>query len=625
MSKQANAIDISEFQDPSTFDYQAVKDAGIDTLIIRAGYHTRQDKHVKEHIANAKQYGFKWHLYHYWMNGDNEAEWAVQNAQSLGLTSKQYLFLDMEDKTLPTNWGEQFTQFRQVAGQNFQVGLYCSDSPYKAKFDDDQLRQLGVMRWVASYSYEPKNYDIWQISGAGGGGFGKYTKDVDRDYVANSALNVYAEATKSDEPAEKPFTPPTDLPESIKNIVLQDMVVDGIRGLGCSADNGVTNRIYWTILGRKYYQEDGDRIWPFLVDKVKSVMSVSWDQIQGKPVLVTKGELDQRLSSLDIPSVDGLAKQNELDDVKATADSAKSKAEQAQSTANSKVSSNYQWSVVAMDYNDIKTAGVYYNAENGDNYHAPAGDWGYLIVNGRGNGACSQLYLGDNNAGLYWRTFNGYDWWSNWVKVASTNDLSGLVSQSALNQVKDLLNEQIAKKADASAIPSLDGYAKLTDIPSITGLVKESELDNYALKKDIPTIPDLSGYATVSSLVDYAKKTDLPDLTSYALKTDIPQSMTWQQITGKPDVATQDDIDYLKTLIGSSGGSGDAGLTIEAIVELIKHHLKARVDAKTGNLLIDVDDVSNGSIADAVATKVAQALKFKLQGNELIAEIGGTE
>lgn len=188
-------------------------------------------------------------------------------------------------------------------------------------------------------------------------------------------------------------------------------------------------------------------------------------------------------------------------------------------------------------------------------------------------------------------------------------------------------------------------WANILDKPD---LVTESELDSklsqytptavswdsitgkpdVALKSDIPTtmswsqITDKPAIPSEVTSLSWTSITSKPDL---ALKSDIPQSMTWQQITGKPDVATKDDVDYLKTLIGSSGGSGDAGLTIEAIAELIKHHLKARVDAKTGNLLIDIDDVSNGSIADAVATKVAQAMKLKLQGNELVAEIGGTE
>lgn len=185
-------------------------------------------------------------------------------------------------------------------------------------------------------------------------------------------------------------------------------------------------------------------------------------------------------------------------------------------------------------------------------------------------------------------------------------DMSNYVTHDQLPAPVDLSG--YAKIGD---IPSLNGYAKLTDIPSIAGLVKEAELDNYVKKGEIPEV-DLSGYAKITDLIGYAKKSD------------IPQTMTWGQITGKPDVATQDDISYLKTLIGS-GGSGDAGLSIEAISELIKHHLKASINAQTGNLEIDVDGVTNGSIADTVATKVAQSLKFELQGSQLVAEIGGTE
>lgn len=476
MPKQANAIDISEFQDPSTFDYQAAKGAGIDTIIIRGSVSQRLDKSAKQHIANAKKYGFKWHLYHYFYNGSNEINVAINSAKELGLTSDQYLFLDMEDKSLPSDWAGLFEQFRSTVGTQFKVGLYCSDSPFKAKFDNEKLVNEGVYRWIAAYSYEPKNYDMWQMSGAGSGGFGNYKHDVDRDYVANNALNAYA-----NKPDDKPFTPPTDLPEETKNIVLQDMVVDGIRGLGCSPDNGITRKIYWTIFGRKYYQEDADRLWPFLKDKIGEIkggsLSVSWSDIQNKPDVALKS---------DLPDMSNYVTRNELPTIP---------------------------------------------------------------------------------------------------------DLSGYALKSQ--------------------IPSLDGYAKLTDIPSITGLVKEAELNDYVKKADLPNL-DLNDYVKVTDLAEYAKKSD------------IPQSMDWKQITGKPQVATQDDVDYLKTLIGSSN-SGDAGLSIEAIVELIKHHLKARVDTQTGNLLIDVDDVSNGSIADAVATKVAQSLQFKLQGNELVSEIGGTE
>ncbi len=287
MTKTVNAIDISEFQDPSTFDYQAVKDAGIDTLIIRGSVYHRQDKFAKQHVANAKKYGFKWHLYHYFYGGADEYQVAIDNAEELGLTSGQYLFWDMEDKSLPSDWNGLFAQFRQAVGNTFKVGLYCSDSPYKAKFNDSQLQSLGVMRWIASYSYEPANYDIWQMSGAGGGGFGSYQRDVDRDYVANVELNAYANN-------DKPFVPP-DVPQTVKSIILKPMLVNGIYGLGNSLDNGVTNKIYWTIYGRKYYQEDADHLWPFLIDKIKETtggsLNISWNDIQNKPDVATQADL----------------------------------------------------------------------------------------------------------------------------------------------------------------------------------------------------------------------------------------------------------------------------------------------------------------------------------------------
>ncbi|MGN1284064.1 MAG: GH25 family lysozyme [Candidatus Limosilactobacillus intestinavium] len=351
MPQQANAIDISEFQSLQASDFQSIKDAGIQTVFIRSTSGLRLDRKVRENLTNVKNAGLHWHLYHDWEGQDGEAEFAIKTAQELGLSSNQVLFYDMEGSHAG-NWSDIFEDFRQKASEHFKVGLYISESPYRSRFNDSELQAKKVIRWIANYSREPQNYDIWQISGAGSGGFGSYTKDIDRDYVKIDDLNT------------KPFTPPTDLPTMVKNIVLQPMVVDGINGLGCSPDNGITNRIYWTIYGRKYYQEDGNRIWPFLVDKVKSVMSVSWNQIQGKPTLVTKAELDQRLAKLnisttvswneitnkpdvalksDLPSTSNLASKAELDKVKATADSALSNANQAQTTAdaNSNKFDNY--------------------------------------------------------------------------------------------------------------------------------------------------------------------------------------------------------------------------------------------------------------------------------------------
>ena len=423
---KANWIDVSYFQDPNKFDYQAAKQAGIQGLIIRAGYGNTQDTAAAQHIANAQKYGFMWHLYHYWYNMGGEAEWAVQNAKSLGLTANQYLFLDMEDKSLPADWNGQFAVFRKAVGDTYKVGLYCSDSPYKAKFQDSQLQQLKVARWVASYSYEPANYDIWQMSGAGSGGFGSYTGDIDRDYTKSDILSLYA--TTNVNPV---VTKPTADLQYIQPIMLQPGydTETNIYGLGYSPDNGVHFYVTYTMFGRKYRQEDADRLWQYLqgfVSKqIASAVSLTWDNIKGKPDLVLRNDLpdfNQFALKNDLPApvdLSGYAKTDAVDAVKTTAENALNSAEKAQSTAEAN-------------------------------------------------------------------------------------------------------SKALADKADKSAIPSLDGYAKLTDIPSVTGLVKEAELAEYAKKSDIPKLPDLSGYATVASLVDYAKRAELPDFTQFARKSELP-------------------------------------------------------------------------------------------------------
>lgn len=301
----ANVIDISYFQDSSKLDWQAIKDAGIEAVIIRAGYGKTQDTQAAAHISNANKYGLKWHLYHYWYNMGGEAEFAVQNAKSLGLTSSQYLFLDMEDKSLPADWNGQFAVFRKSVGDIFQVGLYCSDSPYKAKFQDSQLQQLKVYRWVASYSYEPANYDMWQMSGAGSGGFGKYTADIDRDFDKSRRLIVDSEPQS---PNKQPIVPPTlttDMPY-IRGIVSQPGfdTESGIWGYGYSPDNGENFYVNDTVFGRKYRQKDADRLWPYLQNFVSTQISksvkINWADIEDKPDMdhyYTKDEVDQKMSN----------------------------------------------------------------------------------------------------------------------------------------------------------------------------------------------------------------------------------------------------------------------------------------------------------------------------------------
>lgn len=265
----ANVIDISEYQDPAKFDYQAAKSNGIKAVIIRLSVGNRRDNHAAEHIANCKKYGLKWHGYHYWYNLSGEAAFAISDAQSLGLTSSQYFFLDMEDKTLSSDWSAQFESFRSAVGDKYKIGLYCSDSPYKSHFDNAKMVAEGVYRWIAAYSYEPANYDTWQMSGEGSDGFGSYTGDVDRDY--DKTGNLLKEEAQ-------PITPSTT---PLYRQIIGEAGYDtdsGIYGLGRSYDNGKTFHVMDTVYGRIYRQQDGDSIWPFLQPKIGTIKGEKGDK-----------------------------------------------------------------------------------------------------------------------------------------------------------------------------------------------------------------------------------------------------------------------------------------------------------------------------------------------------------
>lgn len=62
-----------------------------------------------------------------------------------------------------------------------------------------------------------------------------------------------------------------------------------IWGMGYSPDNGEHFYVLNTTYGRKYRTEDGDRIWPFIVDKVKAALD--WSNITNKPDLALKTDL----------------------------------------------------------------------------------------------------------------------------------------------------------------------------------------------------------------------------------------------------------------------------------------------------------------------------------------------
>ena len=117
----------------------------------------------------------------------------------------------------------------------------------------------------------------------------------------------------------------------------------GIVGLGYSPDNGLHFFVTNTIKGRVFRQEDADRLWPFMKGfvsrQIKESLVVNWDDIKGKPNVALKSDLpnlSEYALKEDIPApvdLSGYAKTDAVEAAKATAESALSNAEKAQSTA----------------------------------------------------------------------------------------------------------------------------------------------------------------------------------------------------------------------------------------------------------------------------------------------------
>lgn len=209
-----------------------------------------------------------------------------------------------------------------------------------------------------------------------------------------------------------------------------------IWGMGYSPDNGEHFYVLNTTYGRKYRTEDGDRIWPFIVDKVKAVLD--WSNISGKPDVATKADVSSALTVANT--------------AKSTADSALSKANSNAATLNNKLSPDGQflfnnndgdnmWALIkpkidtiegekgdkgdagaisdtSTDFNNLTSEGHYdirfspNTGKNGPN----EGNWGLLDVKVAGR-MVVQIYYGDTNANVYVRNCHDGTTWTTWRKI----------------------------------------------------------------------------------------------------------------------------------------------------------------------------------------------------------------
>lgn len=104
------------------------------------------------------------------------------------------------------------------------------------------------------------------------------------------------------------------------------------------------------------------------------------------------------------------------------------------------------------------------------------------------------------------------------AKLATKADVSAIpnISNLATKEEVSAVDNKLATKADASAIPSIEGLAKTTEV--------ETKLADYAKKVELPSVEGLAKTSEVEAT--YAKKSELPSVEGLATKAEVTEAVT---------------------------------------------------------------------------------------------------
>lgn len=163
---QSKGIDISAWQ--GNINFQQVKQAGVDFIIIREGYSTTADKKFFEYVSGAKAAGISVPAVYHFCYATNEAG-AIAEAQSCmanvakaGLPKSTILFFDFEYDTINNarrkgvSLGKaQCISFTNafcecVQKQGYTAGIYCNLDYYKNMYDAATINKY--VFWLAQYT-----------------------------------------------------------------------------------------------------------------------------------------------------------------------------------------------------------------------------------------------------------------------------------------------------------------------------------------------------------------------------------------------------------------------------------------------------------------------------------------
>ena len=381
--------------------------------------------------------------------------------------------------------------------------------------------------------------------------------------------------------------------------------------------------------------------------------------------IATKQEISNAVAAIQVPSVEGLAKESEVEaklaDYAKTAEVASTYAtKEAVNAINGLDADTIATLKNLSEHSDLtaianKVDNVYTKAETDDKLATKADVSAIPSVEGLAkatdiestyvkkselpdvSGLATKQEVTDAIAGVQVPSIEGLAKVTDVnAKLATKADVSAIpnISNLATKEEVSAIDNKLATKADASAIPSIEGlakttevetkladYAKKVELPSIeglatkaevteavTGLAKASEVaETYATKEAVNAVAGLDA-DTVSTLKTLAQNSDLTTVAE-KVKNVYTKAETDDKLATKADVTAIPDVSGLATK--QEVTAAVAGITIPSIEGLAKTtDIEAAYAKKT-----ELPDVSG------LATKVeVEALKTDFVTEETLTQ-----
>lgn len=192
----AKCIDISTWQ--GSIDFNKVKAAGYDYVIIRAGYgkeKSQKDNMFETNYKNAKAAGLK--VGAYWFSYAMSPSTATAEADAClsCIKGKKFdlpIYYDMEYQPAMSTSNSNYTQMavnfcNRLKSNGFKSGVYSSASVYDYLLNRTTLKNNDISIWNAEWYIKPSiTCDVWQYSETGR--INGISTTVDLNYIYN--LNI---------------------------------------------------------------------------------------------------------------------------------------------------------------------------------------------------------------------------------------------------------------------------------------------------------------------------------------------------------------------------------------------------------------------------------------------------